>query len=389
MLDLLRYHLIYFLSFCESDLYCQNICDVCQDVEKLIRYNLQHPVGTAQTDDEFYVTFLSLLDRVLGEDATGRLPSGTWSKGSAGGWLKTSSKSGFFHSKPRGSTIAVPASNAVALLSLFLPEGSIFKMFGRSKKSYRAYIDLLPAKIQIKMYRYPEYEAIKSSNEFIYSNWISNVSDVKQITYSNNNTSNINNQSNIQVMLDLFTYFLVCFLRYPLQDGVFPTPNVYRPSNNQASTLRSYFGMDIGSNGNDRGGDNSEITLLMLLRCEGAHTGWSMQNPYLVLLIQYLGHFLPPISVSTMPSDISSSLGLSTQGELFLRMTIDYWIDCNYVAKFHLQNIHHFRHQMSQRRSSRNATSSIASNLSSMTNLENKLNPATSSSIHTGKILID
>lgn len=179
-------------------------------------------------------------------------------------------------------------------------------------------------------------------------------------------------EEDVYLSMDMFSYFLVSFMRYPTvaNDTIFPTLS-YRT---ESQTFDYFFSSGANGESGDggwlgwmgsRGGRvrhmlsvDPEVPLLAALRCEGK-MGWIRGNPYLVLLEHYLDSFLPnstSMAVRTPGGDGESGVfdggvgeGLSRKGELFLRLAIDFWIDTAPVVRYSYDKVSYFKDILSQR----------------------------------------
>jgi hypothetical protein len=192
-------------------------------------------------------------------------------------------------------------------------------------------------------------------------------------------------EEDVYLSMDMFSYFLVCYMRYPTvdNDSIFPTLS-YRT---EGQTFDYFFSSGMAGGAGDMGlfgwsgggrvrhmlSADPEVPLLAALRCEGK-MGWIRGNPYLVLLEHYLDCFLPisgTTAVRTPGMDGDSGVfeggaeGLSRKGELFLRLAIDFWIDTAPVVRFSYDKVSYFKDVLSQRSFRTTATTSSGSGLSS------------------------
>jgi hypothetical protein len=147
----------------------------------------------SHSQDCSYVVFL-LLNRVLGEDSTGRSRSlqtiaESWTKGTVGGWLRQSCSQGLATREQtrRRSISEVPSiagiatkdlrisPDAIQLLRLFSTSGhinsSVLKILGRLMPCDDVSISIFPPKIRMKLLNRIEYECVSSTNHFIYDEW--------------------------------------------------------------------------------------------------------------------------------------------------------------------------------------------------------------------------
>lgn len=167
----------------------QDINDVYQRVGRILSSEF---TGT-HSQDCSYVVFL-LLNRVFGEDSTGRVGAlntiaESWTKGVVGGWLRQSCSQGstLRDQSRRRSISEVPSISGVAtkdlrispdaiqLLRLFSASShinsSVLKILNRLMPCDDVSISIFPPKIRMKLLNRIEYECVSSSNHFVYDEW--------------------------------------------------------------------------------------------------------------------------------------------------------------------------------------------------------------------------
>lgn len=106
----------------------------------------------------------------------------------------------------------------------------------------------------------------------------------------------------MSVTLDVIVYFLICFVRYPLTENVFPSSRAVE----------------------------GELPIIAALE-RGGHAEWSIGNPYLQLLSQYLHTYFPP------------HFPLTVDSTLFLRLMIDFWMDAHLIVRYDFARVGMYR----------------------------------------------
>lgn len=143
-------------------------------MEKLVNNAIAGGASSAQAQDSFYLIFLSLLDRLLGEDSTGCVPSTSWTHGRLGGWIRESiDTSDFLLTKYQRLPDYIykhPSLNAFSRLLVhhLHPNGNLFKLMTRMHRCYETYLEILPQKVQLRLLQRPEYECLQCNHHFLY-----------------------------------------------------------------------------------------------------------------------------------------------------------------------------------------------------------------------------
>ena len=132
------------------------------------------------------------------------------------------------------------------------------------------------------------------------------------VTNNSQHPTNTSNPSSTVIMLSMFEYYFISFLKYPLFKQTLPTPSTKNSTQNSSSSLAASF-TALNTKSNFKSSSNllthGDSIYLHLLR---AH---------------YLPKYLPHHHYS-LSSPISTSISnLEPQSELFLRIMIDFWLE--------------------------------------------------------------
>lgn len=128
------------------------------------------------------------------------------------------------------------------------------------------------------------------------------------------------------LMLDAMEYFLICLLRYP-------TANNFQFLNSKISISNAQQ-KDVVDMLHNRGIKN-----------------WSNGVPYMTIILEYFQHLLTgnfgSSAIGTLAGSEATSSGSETFNEryreLFLRLAVEYWIDCATVIRYEHHKVVHYR----------------------------------------------
>mmetsp|Transcript_14584 Transcript_14584/g.21982 ORF Transcript_14584/g.21982 Transcript_14584/m.21982 type:complete len:924 (-) Transcript_14584:68-2839(-) len=343
----------------------ERLPEICRKLEDLINFDTSSQISGGQ--ESFYVIFL-FLNRVFGEEATGctRVKiSENWVRGSLGGWLKqvssertrsSSSSSHALSSIPKELQGLGLNENTMQLLSLlWFSESGILKAMSPLHRCNDTTLSIFPRKIQMRLQGRPEYECVRSANHFIYDDWfvgrgMYQVANVPATDGSTTTAVPPSELDELTLSLDMFSFYLVCFLRYPLSGDILRSPYSHRqPSSVDAVALGRFFSSASDVHGVYR----------MLSSAPSARG-----NAYLSLLQRYLHLYLPSrVHTAERGSHYEDSGPINTQlsrkGELFLRLLIDFWVDSISIARFSFDKLPMFKDMMRRQALTAPATNAL------------------------------